>query len=107
MKKLISLVILGVALLSSVTVVAKETDAKAKKIEVKCFIELYGGRETIHFRKIKENELAKLPNMLVNSNVSVIGSKQKQKIFKVHECALLNDEFSDSHAKQVDAATPR
>jgi hypothetical protein len=80
---------------------------KVKKVEVKCHVELYGGGETIHFRKIKKSKLDKLEQRLVNKKIKVAKIKGKQKIYKVLECIPLDEEFSNFQSKSVDADTAR
>lgn len=103
MKTLLSILIV-IFSLSSHSTLAKQ---KVDKVEVKCHVELYGGGETIHFRKIKKDKLAKLEQRLVNKKIKVAKIEGKQTIYKVIECVSLNEEFSTFQSKRVDKDTAR
>ena len=80
---------------------------KVEKVEVKCHVELYGGSEAIHFRKIRKDKVAKLEQRLLNKKIKVANIKGKQKIYKVLECVPLNEEFSQLQSKNIDKNTAR
>jgi hypothetical protein len=80
---------------------------KVEKVEVKCHVELYGGGEAIHFRKIKQSKLDKLEQRLINKKIKVAKIKGKQTIYKVLECVSLDKEFSRPQSKNVDKNTAR
>lgn len=84
---------------------AKSTDDK--KVDVKCFVELIGGRETISFWNIPTSQVSNLVNSITGRQVSIPHSKQKGTIYKTHECVLLHDDFSGSKAKIVDEKVAR
>lgn len=94
-------------LMFSLVIEAKPSDKKDKKVDVKCFVELVGGGETISFWNIPTSKVANLAKSITGHKVSVPNSKQKMKIYKAHECALLKDDFTGSRAKIVDAETAR
>jgi hypothetical protein len=78
-----------------------------KTIEMKCFVELYGGNEAVTFTNAPESHVKKLPEILVGSKITVQGAKQAKVIFKVKECAPLNDAFKNVKARIVDERTMR
>jgi hypothetical protein len=84
--------------------IAKE---KVEKVEIKCHVELYGGNEAIHFRKIRKDKVAKLEQRLLNKKIKVANIKGKQKIYKVLECVPLNEDFSQLQSKNIDKDTAR
>ena len=86
---------------------AEQINKKIKKLDAKCHVELYGGVETIYFRTIKSDQLDKLAKKLINKSVLTPSSSEKQKIYKVYECVLLQDTFKTNSSKQVDARTAR
>lgn len=78
-----------------------------KLIDVKCFVELIGGGETITFWNISSKKLSGLADAIIGHQVSIPTSKQKVSIYKTHECVLLNEDFSSSKGKLLDAETAR
>ena len=103
-------VIILVSLVAGFATVAKQPNKKDKqenKIEVKCHVELFGGNETIYFRVLDSKQLVKLPKELVNREVLTSLSKTKQKIYKVHECVLLTDNFSSLKSQLIDEKMTR
>jgi len=77
------------------------------KVELKCFVELYGGKETIHFAGVNPKKLQGFAKQLLGRKVLTSIAKGKQKIYKVNECVKLTDKFTSAHARQVDQATVR
>jgi len=98
-------VILLIGLVVGFSTVAKQQDKKDKqesKIEVKCHVELFGGNETIYFRVLNSKHFGKLAKELVNREVLTSLSRTKQKIYKVHECVLLSDNFTLRKSQLID-----
>lgn len=86
----------------------ESTDKKQnKKIETKCFVELYGGQQTIVYRVVNNNKFEQLTRFLVNKSVLTTLSDKKQKIYKVIECARLTDDFKSSASKSMESITAR
>jgi hypothetical protein len=82
----------------------------AQRQDVKCYVELYGGAETVIFIETHGDEakhLDRIARQWVNKKVSTQVSKGKKVIYKVHECALLNAPFKTNKAKAIDAITAR
>ena len=93
-------------LLSNATFASGEQSAE-QKVEMKCFVQAYGGAEAIEFANVKSSQLANLKNSLVGTKVLVLGGNKKHKVYKVHECVPLHKLFSSSKAKALDAQTLR
>ena len=78
--------------------------------DVKCYVELYGGAETVIFIETHGDEakhLDRIARQWVNKKVTTQVSKGEKVIYKVHECALLNAPFKSNKAKAIDAITAR
>jgi hypothetical protein len=78
-----------------------------KKVEVKCFVELVGGGETISFWHIPNNKVSNLAKSIAGHKITVPNSKQKVQIYKTHECVLSKENFIGSRAKAVDSKMAR
>ena len=82
----------------------------AQRQDVKCYVELYGGAETVIFIETHGDEakhLDRIARQWLNEKVTTQVSKGKKVIYKVHECALLNTPFKSNKAKAIDAITAR
>lgn len=86
---------------------AKPSEKEGKKVDVKCFVELVGGGEMVSFWNVSQNKISSLSKSITGHKVMAPNSKQKIKIYQVHECVLLNDDFTGSKAKMLDATTAR
>jgi len=88
---------------------ANNANAKQRQ-DVKCYVELYGGAETVIFIETYGNQaknLDKVAKQWVNKKVQTQVAKDKKVIYKVHECALLNTPFKTSKARAIDYQTAR
>lgn len=81
---------------------AKSSQKDNTKVDVKCFVELVGGEETVSFWNIPTHQVSNLINTVVGQKVSIPHSKQKGIIYKANECVLLKDNFSGNKAKMLD-----
>ncbi|WP_019029375.1 TapY2 family type IVa secretion system protein [Colwellia piezophila] len=86
---------------------AKTSTKQDEKVDVKCFVELVGGREMVSFWNVSQNKASNLSNSITGHKVMLPGSKQKVKIYKVYECILSKADFTGSRAKIVDGETAR
>jgi len=86
---------------------AEQPNKKIKKVDAKCHVELYGGTESIYFRTIKSGQLEKLAKQVLNRDVITPTSSEKKKIYKVHECVLLDSTFKTNRSKRLDSKTAR
>lgn len=72
-----------------------------KKVDVKCYVELLGGEQTIYLGHVKKKELKSLSKTLVNRKILTPFSRQKKQVYKVFECRLENKDFASSKARQL------
>jgi len=82
----------------------------AKRQDVKCYVELYGGAETVIFIETSVEEakhLDRVAKQWIGKKVSTPVFREKKVIYKVHECALLDTPFYMSKAKAADAKIER
>jgi hypothetical protein len=87
---------------------AKTQNKIDKKVEMKCFVEVYGGIEAVHFITVKQSKLDNITKKLLGDNITVQGSGNKKfEIYRVHECVALAEPFSTIHAQSVDERTFR
>lgn len=77
------------------------------KVELKCFVELYGGKETIHFAGVNPKKVKGFTQQLIGEKVLTSIVKGKQKIYKVNECVPLTEKFTSARARQIDKETVR
>jgi len=96
-------------LVLSIAVDAKSSNKNnsGKTVDVKCFVELVGGGETISFWNVPSSKVSDLAGSISNRKIPSPTSKQKVKIFKAYECVLLNESFTGNRAKTVDSKTAR
>jgi len=100
--KFMLVVISGVIFSSQVNAVQRQ--------DVKCYVELYGGGETVIFIETygdQAKHLNHIAKQWLNKKVMTQIAKEKKVIYKVHECALLNIPFKTSKARAVDDNTGR
>ncbi len=76
-------------------------------VELKCYVELYGGKETIHFAMVNKNDVADFAERLVGQKIATSLSKQKQEIYRVKECTKLRGKFSTGRGRKIDQQTVR
>jgi len=81
--------------------------SQGSKVELKCFVELYGGKETIHFAGVSPQNVEGFAQQLQGKRVLTSIAKGKHKIYKVNECVGLSEKFSTDRARQVDEGTVR
>lgn len=106
-KTSVKVLLLMTMLACSFVIEAKPSEKEDKKVDAKCFVELVGGGEMVSFWNVSRNKVSILSKSITGRKVMVPNSKQKVKIYKALECVLLNDDFTGSKAKMVDATTAR
>lgn len=86
----------------STQVEAKKFKGVERLVEYKCMIELHGGSNVVqHIRfKGERNEAAILKQM--SSELKVPNKKAKQSVYKIHECVLAEQDFSEARFRFVD-----
>ncbi|PCI60068.1 MAG: hypothetical protein COB35_10025 [Gammaproteobacteria bacterium] len=102
-------IIKRLAKIALISVVASSTiftqaaaEQNGAKVEIKCWVELYGGKDIIHFANINLQNLNGYGNYLVGRKVKTAFRKEKLKVYKVKECVKLNEKFSSDRGRQVD-----
>lgn len=90
---------------SSFTHAVQNTEEIAK-VTAKCFVNLYGGQQTIYYRVIDSTQLNGLADSLVNSMIVTLNSGKKKKVYQAKECVLKSEDFSDPWARQIEEKTP-
>lgn len=78
-----------------------------QKVNVKCHIEVMGGQQAIYLARIKRQQLKQLPSTLPNRKIYTLTSKEKQQVYKVIECILIQARFSSVKANQLFEEQPR
>lgn len=87
--------------------VALESNQPVINVSAKCFVDLYGGVQAIVFAATKSDKLGQLANKMTNKSVKVGGDKTRKKIYKTHQCVLIDEKFTSAIANQLDAVTPK
>ncbi len=77
------------------------------KHEVKCHVELYGGKEVIYFGLAPLTDLKNYAQAIVGKKISVPTIKGKKSIYKAFECVVMNDKFTSRQARLLDSKTPK
>lgn len=94
---------LCVALLSLfVSSIAQAEDSKL--IEIKCYVALLGGGETIHFAKVNAKNKTYNINDVAKLKIPVTGKKKKQEIYKIYECVETGSDFTSAKAKSLESS---
>lgn len=83
-----------------------------KDSNVKCYVELIGGSETISFWRIERSVFTRLPMTIVGQDVFIFPKpkssvNKKGTVYKVKECTLVENEFSSIIAKAIEKRIPR
>ena len=84
----------------SFVVQAKESEVALK--DIKCHVELTGGRDIIHYVFAKKSEISGLKTSLVGKKTKTYAVKGEQVIYKVNECVAENQTFNSAAAKSAD-----
>ena len=107
MKKIIFVVTLLLSTNAIFNVVAANIVVKKYKADVKCHIELVGGKQLIYFASVKESQVNKLVDTLANRKVPTPFSKERQQVYRAFECVLLKAKFSSVKANRLFDKQPR
>jgi len=92
----------GIVLLLLNCAVVEAKNKSSKTIEMKCHVEVVGGRDLIHFINVKSNQKQTFKSDLVGQKINTYAIKGEQVIYKVKECVNLNDNFDTAAAKSAD-----
>ena len=101
---IITLILLTNTIFSAV---AANTMVKYHKADAKCHVELVGGEQMIFFARVKDSQVNKLVDTLVNQKVPTPFSKSKQQVYRAFECVLLEARFISVKANQLFDKQPR
>ena len=77
------------------------TSAK-ERVEVKCFVDFYGGGQSIYFVSLAKEDYKHLPDTLVNDKAYTISRDKKKKIYAVNECTLETNKFKNKVANKLE-----
>lgn len=91
----------------STSALAANSIAKSPKVDAKCHIELASGMEIIYLATVKESQLNKLVDTLVNRKVFTPYSKKKQEVSQAFECVLMEAKFNSAKANEIFEKQPR
>jgi len=103
MNKFTLLTLFGLATLSASTQVeADKFKGVDRLVSYKCFVELHGGTNVVQNIRFKgeRSEAAIIKQM--SRQLKVPNKKEKQSIYKIHECVLADQDFSESRFRFVD-----
>jgi hypothetical protein len=100
MNKLTVLAILSLAF--SAQVDANKYKGVERLVEYKCFIELHGGSNVVqHIRFKGERKQAAILKQMARE-LKVPNKKEKQSVYKIHECVLADQDFTEARFRYVD-----
>lgn len=85
----------------SLSAAAANIVEKKYKVDAKCHVELVGGQQVIYFARVKQSQVNKLVNTLVNRKIPTSIAKEKQKVYRAFECVLLDAKFNSLKANQL------
>ena len=85
----------------------KSQTEKTKYVNAKCHVALIDGSDTIIYYHINSDKFSKLANEIVGKRVLTQKSIKKIKIYRVHECALDEDDFTSTKSKSLDKKIER
>lgn len=110
---LLPLSILFLSFLSTTSFVVKANAPNGKikpikvvDIEMKCYVELMGGGESIQFTNTPYESLEDLTQVLMGRKVKLVGDKVAKPIYKIKECVPLADKFKSKRAQALLLNTP-
>jgi hypothetical protein len=80
-------------------------EQKGSRVEMKCYVELVGGVDTIYRAVLSKNKLLGLEKYLVGNKISIAGEKKKQIIYSVIECRRYKENFTSASARLAEENT--
>jgi hypothetical protein len=92
---------------------AKDAEINEKAVNVKCFVELVGGGETISLWLVKPSQLKTLSQTIIGQEILLIpnykytGNQKKATIYKTKQCILEGKQFRSPRARVMDKELPR
>ena len=94
------------------TTYAQDNSSKINtlRVDVKCYVELLGGTETISFWRIKSSLLPQLTKTIIGKKIEIIprplGNK-KGTIYQAKECILAEEDFTSLIANTLEDKIPK
>ena len=79
-----------------------DVDKKNIRIEIKCYVELLGGSNTIHQAVISKKKEKAYIKSLVGKKIPVTGKKNQVKVHKVLECVDAEQSFTSYQAREFE-----
>lgn len=105
--KLITLSITSIlfAIIQSPVIFAQDVDKP--NIKVKCFVDLYGGGQSIYTAYLSEELYKTLPFTLIDQKVYTASRDNKKNVYAVNECVLSKDRFKSGIANNLEKTMPK
>ncbi|TMM45923.1 TapY2 family type IVa secretion system protein [Colwellia ponticola] len=89
------------------TTTDKNLAKAANKVNAKCHVALINGHEAIVFYRLNVKKFSRLTDNIVGKKVLTQESNKKIKIYRVYECVLETDNFTEQKSRLLDAKTLR
>lgn len=70
-------------------------------VDVKCYVELFGGEKTIYLAYIKKERLKGFTKSIEGEKIPVIGSNDKKRVYSAFECVREEHKFSITKANNL------
>jgi hypothetical protein len=86
---------------------SKDKVIKPIDIEMKCYVELVGGGETIRFTNTPYRNIKELTHVLMGQKIKLNSESSGKTLYKVKECVPLKDKFKGRRAQQLFLDTPQ
>ena len=102
MKTKLGIVVICCIATLGINSLANANEKSQYKRDIKCHVELVGGRDIIHYDKAKASKLKSFKSTLAGKKVKTYAVKGEQVIYKVNECVLIDDTFNSAAAKSAD-----
>lgn len=95
--------ILAIAFLAiSTQVDANKFKGVERLVEYKCMIELHGGANVVQHIRFKGERKEAAIFKQMSRELKVPNKKEKQSVYKIHECVLADQDFSESRYRYID-----
>ena len=98
---------LPILMLASVSVSAATNDKNPEeKIDMKCYVSLHTGANSIVKASIRRKQISQLKTMISGRDMLTTLSDKRITVYKVYECVELADKFTSRKANKLDKETP-
>lgn len=102
----IALVALPLIIISSLVTRFSYAAEKVELQDFKCHVSLLGNNDTIYFGRLPKQSLKSVADGLKGRWILTILSKDKQQVYKVHECIFADKQFSNATARFIESSMP-